>query len=155
MQDLDLVKTDKPIGRGPDTQRESSKVRGIAGHVEQAERVETRKSPQAHENSNPLLSTAVAFVSHGCVLVQVQVTRASAPNPHGALYCMRVEAAARVVGKGLERGGMGWLSAGGTWRLRGYVLSSNSTVAGYNLGTHHATHPTPNSHPSFPFSRSR
>jgi hypothetical protein len=46
----DLSKTDKSIGRGPDTQRESPKVRGIAGHIEQAERGAIRKSPQAHKH---------------------------------------------------------------------------------------------------------
>ena len=45
----DLSKTDRSIGSGPDTQRESSKVRGISGHIEQAERGAIRKSPQAHK----------------------------------------------------------------------------------------------------------
>ena len=60
------------IGRGPDTQRESPKVRGIAGHIEQAERGAIRKSPQAHTHFYPLLPTAMVFVSYGFVLVQVQ-----------------------------------------------------------------------------------
>ena len=68
----DLSKTDKSIGRGPDTQRESPKVRGIAGQIEQAERGAIRKSPQAHKHFCPLLPTAMFFVSYGFVLVQVQ-----------------------------------------------------------------------------------
>ena len=42
-------------------------------HTEQAERGAIRKSPQAHKHFCPLLTTAMAFVSHGLVLVQVQV----------------------------------------------------------------------------------
>ena len=57
----------------PGTQRESPKVRGIAGHIEQAERGAIRKSPQAHKHFCPLLPTAMVFVSYGFVLVQVQV----------------------------------------------------------------------------------
>jgi hypothetical protein len=48
-------------------------VRGIAGHIEQAERGAIRKSPQAHKHFCPLLPTAMVFVSYGVVLVQVQV----------------------------------------------------------------------------------
>ena len=55
------------------TQRESPKVRGIAGHIEQTERGFGRKSPQAHKHFCPLLPTAMVFVSYGFVLVQVQV----------------------------------------------------------------------------------
>ena len=60
------------IGRGPGTQRESPKVRGIAGHIEHAERGAVRKSPQAHKHFCPLLPTAMVFVSYGFVLVPVQ-----------------------------------------------------------------------------------
>jgi hypothetical protein len=49
------------------------KVRGIAGHFEQAERGTIRKSPQAHKHFCPLLPTAMVFVSYWFVLVQVQV----------------------------------------------------------------------------------
>jgi hypothetical protein len=59
-------------GRGPGTQRESPKVRGIAGHIEQAERGAICKSPQAHKHFFPLLPTAMVFVSYGFVLVLVQ-----------------------------------------------------------------------------------
>jgi hypothetical protein len=51
----------------------SPKVRGIAGHIEQAERGAIRKSPQAHKHFCPLLPTAMVFISYGFVLVQVQV----------------------------------------------------------------------------------
>jgi hypothetical protein len=67
-----MSKTDKSIGSGPGTQRESLKVRGIVGHIEQAERGENRKFPQAHKHFCPLLPTAIVFVSYGFVLVQVQ-----------------------------------------------------------------------------------
>jgi hypothetical protein len=67
------VEDRQSIGRGPGTQRESPKVRGIAGHIEQAERGAIRKSPQAHKHFCPLLPTAMVFVSYGFVLVQVQV----------------------------------------------------------------------------------
>ena len=50
-----------------------TKVRGIAGHIEQVERGAIRKSPQAHKHFCPLLPTAMVFVSYGFVLVQVQV----------------------------------------------------------------------------------
>ena len=69
----DLSKTDKYIGRGPDTKRESPKVRGIAGHIEQAERGAIRKSPQAHKHFCPLFTTGMVFVSYGFVLLVVQV----------------------------------------------------------------------------------
>ena len=49
------------------------KLRGIAGHIEQAERSAIRKSPQAHKHFCPLLFTAMVFVSGGFVLVHVQV----------------------------------------------------------------------------------
>jgi hypothetical protein len=66
----DMSKTDKSIGRGPDTQRKSKSE----GHcIEQAERGAIRKSPQAHMRFCPLLPTAMVFVSYGFVLVQVQV----------------------------------------------------------------------------------
>jgi hypothetical protein len=42
-------------GDGSDTQRESPKVRGIAGHIEQAERGAIRKPSQAHKHFCPLL----------------------------------------------------------------------------------------------------
>jgi hypothetical protein len=64
----EMSKTDKSIGRGPGTQRESPKVGGIAGHIEQAERGTIRKSPQAHKHYNPLLTTAMVFVSYGFVI---------------------------------------------------------------------------------------
>ena len=67
------VEDRQSIGRGPGTQRESPKVRGIAGHIEQAERGAIRKKPQAHKHFCPLLPTAMVFVSYGFVLVQVQV----------------------------------------------------------------------------------
>ena len=57
----------------------SPKVRGIAGHIEQAERGAIRKSPQAHKHFCPLLPTAMVFVSYGFVLVQVQVQVAASP----------------------------------------------------------------------------
>jgi hypothetical protein len=68
-----LSKTDKSIGRGPDTQRENPKVRGIAGHIEQAERGAICKSPQAHKHFCPLQPTAMVFVSYGFVLLVIQV----------------------------------------------------------------------------------
>ena len=69
-------------GREPDNQRESPKARGIAGHIEKAERGAIRKSPQAHKQVCPLLPTAMVFVSNGFVLVQVrvQVQVACAPS---------------------------------------------------------------------------
>jgi hypothetical protein len=67
------VEDRQSIGRGPGTQRESPKVRGIAGHIEQTERGFGRKYPQAHKHFCPLLPTAMVFVSYGYVLVQVQV----------------------------------------------------------------------------------
>jgi hypothetical protein len=69
----DWKKHDRSIGRGPGTQRESPKVRGIAGHIEQAERGATRKSLQAHKHICPLLPPAMFFASYGFILVQVQV----------------------------------------------------------------------------------
>ena len=56
------------LERGPDTQRESPKVRGIADLIEQAERGAIRKSPQAHQHFCPLPPTAIVFVSYGFVL---------------------------------------------------------------------------------------
>jgi hypothetical protein len=73
-----MSKTDKSIGRGPGTQRESPKVRGIAGHIEQAERGAIRESPQARKHFCSLLPSAILFVSYGFVLVQVKVY-----NPRG------------------------------------------------------------------------
>jgi hypothetical protein len=55
VQDLSKIDTDRTIGRGPDTQRESPKGRGIAGHIEQAERGAIRKFPQAQKHVCPLL----------------------------------------------------------------------------------------------------
>jgi len=92
----DLSKTDRSIGRGTDTQSESPKVRGIAGHIEQAERGAIRKFPQA-QALYPLLPTAMVFVSYGFVLVQVQVLlafrRAVAAGPPFLLAYRRVVAA--------------------------------------------------------------
>jgi hypothetical protein len=82
----DLSKTDKSIRRGPDTQRESPKVRVIAGHIKQAERGAIRKSPQAHKHFRPLLPTTTVFVSYRFVLVRVQVqarATSSASRGHG------------------------------------------------------------------------
>jgi hypothetical protein len=67
----DLSKTDKSIGRGPGTQRESPKVRGISGHIEQAGRGAIRESPQEHKHFAHFYPPV--FVSYGFVLVQVQV----------------------------------------------------------------------------------
>ena len=61
----DLSKTDRSIGRGPDTQRKSPKVRGNADHIEQAERGAISKSPKAHKHFCPLLPTAMVFESYG------------------------------------------------------------------------------------------
>ena len=74
---LKFIQTDRSIGRGPDTQRESPKVRGIAGHIEQAERGAIRKSPQAllptSTHSSGFCIIRVDFFGFGFVLAQVQV----------------------------------------------------------------------------------
>jgi hypothetical protein len=72
-----LSKTDRAIGRGPDTQRESSKVGGNCGPSYRAGR------ERRNGNTNPNKHTSTFahfcpqqwfFVSYGFVLVQVQVT---------------------------------------------------------------------------------
>ena len=82
-----MSKADRSIGRGPNTQRESSKVRGIAGHIEQTERGATRKSPQAHKHFCPLVPTAKVFESYGFVLVQVQV-QVLISHASGVVICL-------------------------------------------------------------------
>jgi hypothetical protein len=75
---VQLVQYAKPYGTGlPGVSGQSYLMRGIAGHIEQAERGAMRKSPQAHKHFCPLLPTAMVFVSYGLVLVQVQVPRNS------------------------------------------------------------------------------
>ena len=64
-----MSKTDKSVGRGPGTQRESPKARGIAGHIEQAEGGAARKSPQA------LLPTSTH--SNGFCIIRVCISSSS------------------------------------------------------------------------------
>ena len=52
-------------------------MRGIAGHIEQAERGVIRKSPKAHKHFFPLLPTAMVLVIYGFVLAHVQVQSAA------------------------------------------------------------------------------
>jgi hypothetical protein len=61
-------------------------MRGIAGHIEQAEKGAIRKSPQAHKHFCPLLPTAMVFVSYGFVLVQVQVLNMPLFSQPGARF---------------------------------------------------------------------
>jgi hypothetical protein len=72
------------------TQRESPKVRGIAGHIEQAARGAIRTSPQAHKHFYSLLPTAMIFVSYGFVLVQVQVQVRAVCQKAAAMHRPRV-----------------------------------------------------------------
>ena len=62
----------------------SPKVRGIAGHIEQAERGAIRKSPQAHKHFCPLLPTA------GFCIIRVCISSSSSSSSSRAL-CLRVQ----------------------------------------------------------------
>jgi hypothetical protein len=96
------VEDRQSIGRGPGTQRENPKMRGIAGHIEQAERGAIRKSPQA------LFPTSTH--SNGFCIIRVWISSSSSSSSASIRRALgRPASSISPISRCLrERGNSGW-----------------------------------------------